>query len=353
MSWVLTLVIGSISAATTAWILVAGVRRLALRFDLLDVPNERSLHRAPTPTLGGLGIAAAVGVGFAATALTSSAPTDDVAAVGLFAAGVGLLGLADDLYDLSWWIRLPVQVALSVAFCAGLGPRLALGLPGLADGDVGGLGYVVSVVWAVAVINFYNFMDGMDGLAAGMALIGGTAVAAASIVAGAFGLGLLAVLVASAALGFLAHNAPPARIFMGNVGSGLLGAFFASAALVGAGRHDLPLDFFVLVLAPFLFDAGLTLARRLWRGEPWYAAHRSHLYQRLVVAGWSQRRVDLVEGLWMTASALLGLAYLRCGDAARLALLLVALVGVGIFSRTVIRVEGRRRGAILDDGTDS
>src|SRR5919205_833328 len=99
---------------------------------------------------------------------------------------------------------------------------------------------------------------------------------------------------AAAALGFLLHNLPPARLFMGDVGSTFLGFTFAALPLLanlGVGGGRLPWAFGVAVLAPFLFDGVVTLARRVLRGERWYEAHRSHFYQRLVRSGRSHGQV--------------------------------------------------------------
>ena len=100
-------------------------------------------------------------------------------------------------------------------------------------------------------------------------------------------IGIAAGLIAAASAGFLVHNLPPARLFMGDVGSTFLGFSFAGAGLLGnlgVGGGRLPIEFGIVILAPFLFDSIVTLARRIARGERWYAAHRSHYYQRLVRA---------------------------------------------------------------------
>src|SRR5207249_4075399 len=114
-------------------------------------------------------------------------------------------------------------------------------------------------------------------------------------------------LIAAASAGFLVHNLPPARLFMGDVGSTFLGFNFAGVSLLGnlgVGGGRLPIEFGVVILAPFLFDSVVTLARRILRGERWYEAHRSHYYQRLVVLGQSHGQVaGLYAGLAVLAAA--------------------------------------------------
>jgi UDP-N-acetylmuramyl pentapeptide phosphotransferase/UDP-N-acetylglucosamine-1-phosphate transferase len=149
----------------------------------------------------------------------------------------------------------------------------------------------------VGLTNAFNFMEGSDGIAGitAAAVAAGIAVAAA-----ACGVGTVAVIAAAfagASLGFLASNWQPARIFMGDVGSAFCG--FLLAVLPLAVRADVVpevLPVAALALWPFIFDTSLTLLRRLRAGENIFQAHRSHLYQRLVIAGWSHRAVASLYG---------------------------------------------------------
>ncbi len=110
----------------------------------------------------------------------------------------------------------------------------------------------------------------------------------------------LGLLSAAAAVGFLTLNWPPARIFMGDAGSTVLGFLLAAAPLLAAVEGQLAFDHLLIAAAlalwPFLVDGTFTLFRRLGRGENILQAHRSHLYQRLVIAGQTHRRVTLVYG---------------------------------------------------------
>jgi UDP-N-acetylmuramyl pentapeptide phosphotransferase/UDP-N-acetylglucosamine-1-phosphate transferase len=156
-------------------------------------------------------------------------------------------------------------------------------------------------------------MDGIDGLAASQAVIAGAALAIAGTVVNNPLVSIGGGLIAAAAAGFLTQNLPPARLFMGDVGSTFLGFNFAGLSLLGnlgVGGGRLPIEFGIVVLAPFLFDSMVTLARRIARGERWYAAHRSHFYQRLVRHGLSHAQVtSLYAALAVVAAvaALLGL----------------------------------------------
>jgi UDP-N-acetylmuramyl pentapeptide phosphotransferase/UDP-N-acetylglucosamine-1-phosphate transferase len=134
-------------------------------------------------------------------------------------------------------------------------------------------------------------MDGSDGLAGGMAAIGFGAFAIAAAQVGSTPLALACASLASAALGFLVFNFPPARAFMGDAGSIPLG--FLAGALGGYGlvAGAWPAWFPLLVFSPFVVDASVTIARRVLGRERFWIAHRSHHYQRLVLSGWSPRRL--------------------------------------------------------------
>ncbi len=252
-------------------------RRLAL-----DHPNERSLHERPVPRTGGLAIAAGVGagwlVGAPGFAITLS-----------LAAALAALSFLDDLFGLPTAVRLAGHLGAAAAVVL-----LELRFPG----------WAVLVLFALAVAwyaNLYNFMDGSDGLAGGMALFGFGAYAAAAWLADVHPLAELSVVLAAASAAFLVRNFPPARIFMGDVGSVPLGFLAGALGLIGWNDGVWPLWFPLLVFAPFVCDATLTLLRRLLRGERVWQAHREHYYQRLVRMGFGHRGAALIEYAAMLA----------------------------------------------------
>src|SRR5207344_2645488 len=106
---------------------------------------------------------------------------------------------------------------------------------------------------------------------------------------------VLAWSISAAAAGFLIFNFPPAKIFMGDVGSIPLGFLAGAIGVTGWQQGLWPLWFPLVVFAPFIVDATVTLARRVLRGEAVWQAHRSHYYQRIILTGWSHRRTALAE----------------------------------------------------------
>lgn len=275
-----------ISLLVTRWLITQGRAGRGP----LDRPNARSLHSTPVPRTGGLALLpglllpllllAVLGVDLALLAALSVALA--------LVAGVSFW---DDLGSAPALARLLIHLlAALILLAAGLG-WFALDLPGLMQPFPILLAGALTLLYVVWMINLYNFMDGMDGLAAGMAICGFTALAVLGWVGGEPLFALATISVAAAAAGFLSGNFPPARIFLGDTGSSSLGLLVAAFSLWGVQLGLFPLWSAGLAFSPFIVDATWTLLTRLARGERPWEPHRSHHYQRLVLAGWSHRRV--------------------------------------------------------------
>ncbi len=281
------------------------MRRVAPRLGLVDRSNARSSHVGEVARGGGFGLLLGAGAGLLAYD-PGVAPASAAAGLVLGVVLLAVVGLADDRWGLSPWLRLAVQLAAAALAVRTTGGLERLPLPAPLDLELGPAAGVAAVVWIVAVINFYNFLDGIDGLAGLQAVVTGAALALAAWEPLAAALGAC---LAAAALGFLVHNWAPARIFLGDVGSGTLGFCFAAAPLLAPPAVRAPAVFLVaLSLFLFLADASWTLAVRLRRGERPHQAHREHLYQRLVAGGWSHARVSALLGLAALVLTGLGLA---------------------------------------------
>ena len=261
----------------------------------VDVPNVRSSHDRPKPRFGGIAIVGAFMLTFAATCLFVPGLRTFIplvaGAVILFAAG-----LVDDWRGLSVATRLAVQ-------CAAAGIAIATGtvldhvtLPVVGTMHFGWFSYPLTLLVFLASVNFYNFVDGIDGLAAGGALIAGAFLAAVALMVGQPALAIMCAIASASALGFLQYNFPPSRLFMGDGGSTFFGYCFAGFAVAGS-RLDpgIPIFVPVLLLSSLYADAGLTIVRRLTRGEKLFQPHRTHYYQRLLQLGFNHKQVTLVE----------------------------------------------------------
>jgi UDP-N-acetylmuramyl pentapeptide phosphotransferase/UDP-N-acetylglucosamine-1-phosphate transferase len=286
-----------LSALASRWLATGGIGS-----GPIDYPNERSLHVTPVPRSGGIAVLAGLTLSLALLAVLGiSAP--QLGWIAAAAAPVVVVAYLDDLGEVSRRLRLLAQGIAAVILMAGGLRWSLLEVPGWTLALPLWSAVVLTLVYVVWLINLYNFMDGMDGLAAGMALFGFSAFAILGWSGGEPIFALASVCVALAAAGFLTSNFPPARIFLGDSGSSCLGLLVAAFSLWGTSLGLFPLWSAWLAFSPFILDATWTLLARLIRGERFWEPHRSHHYQRLVLAGWSHRRTLLRAYLLMGAAA--------------------------------------------------
>src|SRR5437868_7356401 len=334
-----TFVIGSVLPSLGLSLLATYVVRAnAARWGLIDQPSERKVHTTPTPRGGGLavwfGVVSVFALGYVAIwyvnqsdyaeNLVPQFARSHIAGIWaqsaklwtLLAAGTALmlLGLVDDLRGLSWQLRLVTEVAIAAA-CVWLVPNLRLTaflpLPLVTE--------ALSVLWIVALINAFNMLDNMDGLSAGVAAIAGSMLAAVMLLGPnpksgdpqLFVAGLLFVVV-GALLGFLWHNRPPAKIFMGDSGAYFLGFMIAAATLLASytgyqseRRHAILAP--LLVMAVPLYDMTTVIIIRLRSGKSPFAADKNHFSHRLVDLGMTKPQAVLA--IYLT-TATCGLAAL-------------------------------------------
>lgn len=289
-----------------AW-LTGLVRRVALARGMLDVPNSRSSHQAPTPRGGGVAIVLVAATGFVALALAGSMSTRLLASLLGGGGAVAVVGFLDDRLRVSPRVRLLVHLGAAVWAVSWLGglPQLGMGAQAVQLSWIGGVIAVLGIVW---VLNLFNFMDGIDGIAGSEGTFVAWAGALLGVITGhAGGASAAAWVLGAASLGFLVWNWPPAKIFMGDAGSGFSGYVIAVIAL--AAIHEDADAFWVWLTlgGVFFIDATVTLARRLVRGERLHEAHRSHAYQWLSRRWGSHGRVTLavllVDAFWLLPCA--------------------------------------------------
>ena len=263
MNWFLFPLLSLGLGAAGAW----SVLKYGGSYGLLDLPGDRSSHRRPTPKGGGIGILFA----FVVFSLLNDIPFT----LWLSAALMSLIGLVDDLSELSKSRRLLVHFICAVIVLLG-GSGETLDMYPL-------LGVVIGAFFIVGTANFFNFMDGINGIAGIMAIVGFGLLAIHGAMQGGMPADviLLCLCIVCACIGFLPFNIPKAQVFMGDTGSILVGFLFA--ALVWQTNGTL-ID--IISCSAFLFliyaDAATTFLIRFMEGDPILVAHRRHLYQVLV-----------------------------------------------------------------------
>lgn len=282
--------------SVVSWALTGFLHRYALAKNLIDIPNERSSHSVPTPRGGGV----AVVVSFLAVLpiLNTLGLLSTPVFLALWGAGfaVAVTGFLDDHGHIAARWRLLVHFGAAVwglYWLGGFPPLAAFGY----SLDLGWLGYLCAAVYIVWLLNLYNFMDGIDGLAGIEAItVCCSGALMVWLVAPDSTAWMLTAFLATAVLGFLFWNLPPARIFMGDAGSGFLGIMLALLSVQAAWITPRLFWVWLILLGVFIVDATVTLCRRVLRGEKFYEAHRSHAYQYASRILGAHRPVTLAVG---------------------------------------------------------
>jgi len=368
-----------------SWLLTSLIRRMAVRMDFVDQPGQRKVHDTIIPLGGGLAIWASVLsvlaglyliIALNPTWLTSGRVffgpliaqhrsgvlerLGDVLAVLGLATAMMSVGLVDDWRGLGWPVRLGLQIVAALIVACGMGWRLTLFV------EHQWITTVLTVFWIVGLVNSFNMLDNMDGLSAGLASISSAMLAVVLLMPPypestgpqLFVAGFLWVLVGSL-LGFLCHNFPRARIFMGDAGSYFVGFCIAIATLLATyTRHDDGRPYMVLaplcVLAVPLYDTITVIGIRLRAGRSPFEGDQNHLSHRLVSLGMSKAgAVGTIYLLTFTCGLGAWLLGNVSGFGAAVILLIEVciLVLIGLLEWTAL---GQRQSTVLKDaGTKS
>ncbi len=287
-------------AAPLAWLVMPLGIRLAWAIGWLDHPEARKLHISATAVLGGavVFVCAVAAWGVTLSRIPHS-PADWEAWYLLAGAGLTLcVGLWDDRFGMQPGVKVLGQAAAaSVILSAGLVPDLGLPL---------GLEAAITMVAMVALMNAVNFLDNMNGMVGGLAAIALSGFAWTSLERGANGVAAAQLALAGACVGFLPHNFPRARIFLGDAGSLVLGYSLGASALMtmqgaapGWGRAGA-----LLILAYPAFDMIFVILTRMRDGRPVSQGGRDHTNHRL--ASVLQCPIRTVVLMWVTGAVLCG-----------------------------------------------
>ncbi len=258
------------------------VTRYARKHGMIDLPGDRHSHIEPTPRGGGAGLVVALTLaGLPWGQQWSVLPFWLYCALPGFVV-LGLLGWWDDKKPLSARLRFFIQLLVSC--------YLILSFHHM-DGNLGPIAAIVAFLFLLWMINLYNFMDGSNGMAGFQGVFAGLTLAWLFGRGGDYAAAVLSLAMASACMGFLPWNLGRAKVFMGDVASGSLGFAIAALLIYGVQNKGISLPVAWLVMLVFLCDSTLTLLARVLRGEQWYNPHKQHLYQQLIVRGWSHASV--------------------------------------------------------------
>lgn len=343
-------IIGFVIAFMLSLVIVPVVRRFCLRKGLVDIPNERKVHKDPIPRLGGVAIWLCTIFTFVILVFINWDYPYGNGLSGILVGGsiMFLLGLVDDLYDLSPKFKLIVQVgAALIAFLLGVkievlynpfGPAFSLGL----------LSLPITLIWLVGLSNAMNFIDGVDGLAGGVSTICAVTLCVVAIYTNQPISALVAAILAGSMMGFLVFNFHPARIFMGDSGALFAGFVLAGLSVTGVlkgltATMLLP----ILILVVPIIDMSYSVLRRLYKGTNLLKADADHIHHKLLKAGLSHNRTVAV-------------LYLVCAGAGSIAAIMVGaqrvylsiLLVVFIFMILLSKLAKSRKIQDVEQGRD-
>jgi UDP-N-acetylmuramyl pentapeptide phosphotransferase/UDP-N-acetylglucosamine-1-phosphate transferase len=349
------------------YLLTPVVRAKAIRFGAVDMPNDRRLHKRPTPRGGGLAVVLGI---YAACLMALSFPAD--ARPGGFDLDWCLkflpsslillvVGLVDDTRGLGAWKKLAGQIIAALGIVLSgthFGKLFGYQLPPILDG-------FLVVVWIVAVINAYNLIDGLDGLASGLAIISAGGLCGILILGNVPGVILPLIALIGACLAFLRYNFHPATIFLGDTGSMSIGFILGVVSLQTFTKNTFFLSMAIplLILGVPIYDALLAIWRRSVRrfvlgGQTdgsrksggIMAADVEHLHHRLVKSGLSTRRVAIVLCVTNAVLVVFGLLLTTFQSHASGIFLLALLAFVYVLLRHMAVIDLRETGRVLLTG---
>jgi UDP-GlcNAc:undecaprenyl-phosphate GlcNAc-1-phosphate transferase len=279
--------------------------RLARRMGVVDRPGPLKVQQLPVPYLGGVAVFAGLAgpVAWAQPAL-------------LVPLGLALLlGLADDVADVSPPVRLAGEIAIGVTAAITMPGRMSVA------------GGVATTLVVVALLNAVNLLDGLDGLATSVTALG--ALGFSVVLDG--DARVTAMALAGALLGFLAWNRPPARIYLGDAGSYLVGTGLALLLVLTATSDEgtATTAGALLFVAVPVADTTIAIVRRRRAGRPLFQGDRGHVYDQLVDRGWSSQMSTLACAASQAGFLALGLAASALPNGAGVALVAVVVAVVG------------------------
>jgi UDP-GlcNAc:undecaprenyl-phosphate GlcNAc-1-phosphate transferase len=316
-------------AASVSFCLSWVILKVSRKYRLYPKIRERDVHERPTPRLGGIAMFVALIVAFLIASripffrAVFTEPQQILAILGA-ALLIVIVGVADDIWDLDWTIKLAAQL-LVAALVTWQGVQIiSLPIGGITVGSPL-LSFLLTLFTIVLVMNAVNFIDGLDGLVAGVAIIANGVFLVYSYLLARdisptnyFSLAsLTAAVLVGMCLGFLPFNWHRARLFMGDAGSMLVGLLMATSAISVTGQVDpvalgrsqvlpafLPIVLPIAVLIVPLADFALAVFRRLRAGKSPFTADRKHLHHRLLDMGHSHLHAVLIFYGWTSVISL-------------------------------------------------
>lgn len=332
------LIIAFVIALILSFVLTFPIKKLAIRWGIVDFPNQRKIHTKVTPRFGGI----AIFMGSMAGLLYLRPENEHMVAIILGAVIIILTGTLDDRYNIRPSVKLTGQfMAASFLVSSGLIiERVTLPFIGMVE--LGFISVLVTVFWIIGITNAINLIDGLDGLATGVSTIGLISILIMAFIDAQLIVIYFSVVLIGANLGFLYHNYYPAKIYMGDTGSNYLGYMIAVISMLGLFKNVTLLSFLIpiIILAVPIFDTLFAIIRRVRSNKSIMMADNKHVHYQLLRIGLSHRMSVLIMYAF---SALFGaLAILFSVAPFRLTIV------IALFIFILIHIFAEMAGLVLD-----
>lgn len=304
-------------------------RVLAPMIGLVDKPDGgRKSHKKPTPVMGGLAFVLAIlavcisSAVFQAEWLANDAVRQLALSLGVSAVCFCFLGVCDDRWPLTPRVKLIGQILSSLPFISLNGAVETIGFLGW-ELPLGPGGGPITILWLVACANVVNLIDGLDGLAGSIGLVVIATIAALFALQDHVDEAILTTVIAGGIIGFLCHNWPPAKIFMGDAGSMTIG-FLAGALSIQASSKTattFTLAVPVVLMSIPIFDTAMAILRRKLTGRSIGQGDRGHIHHRLQDHGLSRQQALLaIAGLSLVMAGAVVISVILQSEAYALAI---------------------------------
>lgn len=315
------------------WVLTPYVKKMAFRVGAVDRPDARKVHHVIMPRLGGLAIYA----GFMAAVLSCMNITKDVVGVLLGGTVILIVGIFDDIYQLSAKKKLLGQIAAALVLIL-FDIRIEW-----FNNPFGGYFYLdylsipFTVFWVVSFTNVVNLMDGLDGLAAGVSAIASVTVILVALQQGFYPIAIITAALAGGTIGFMRYNFNPATIFMGDTGSLFIGYMLAAISIFGAVKSAATIALIVPAIALGLpiMDTAFAIARRYINGKPIFKPDKGHLHHRLLALGFTQRQAVILMYLISGGLCLSAVLFTEVDGVYAIVLLIIIVAAIFIGAKKI------------------
>ncbi len=299
--------------------------RFALKRNLLDFTDVRKQSRKPLPRIGGLGIFLAILISLSILIMYKNLDLeiDNLRGFLIYSIGFFLIGFIDDLFNISPWPRLSIQVALAALSWL---QNLRIEAIDLTYLNIGTnyfvlpqyLSFILTIVWIVGLTNAINWIDGLDGLAAGVAIIGLTGLLIINFKLGKFDIFYILLPILASCLAFIKYNFYPAKIIMGDGGSYMLGFMLASLSVISITKYPSELSgtsataIYIPIMLFFIpiLDMVSVIIYRVLDGRSPFFPDKIHLHHRLMARGISHRDTVLLIYLFSVFATSISISFI-------------------------------------------